>query len=95
MARDTAKMSGGDTAWVIVATALVLLMTMPGLAQGVTVAGQFQTQLIGAVAVAAWSIVLSVAILAIIRLFTPLRVSEEDKTEGLDVTSHGERGYNL
>ena len=32
MAQETAKMSGGDTAWIIVATALVLLMTMPGLA---------------------------------------------------------------
>ena len=24
-----------------------------------------------------------------------MRVSEEDETEGLDITSHGERGYNL
>ena len=31
MAEETAKISGGDTAWIIVATALVLLMTIPGL----------------------------------------------------------------
>jgi len=86
---------GGLTGTLLTAFLAVPALGGLGLAQGVTVAGQFQTQLIGAVAVAAWSIVLSVAILAIIRLFTPLRVSEEDETEGLDVTSHGERGYNL
>ena len=86
---------GGLTGTLLTAFLAVPAFGGLGLAQGVTVAGQFQTQLIGAVAVAAWSIVLSVAILAIIRLFTPLRVSEEDETEGLDVTSHGERGYNL
>ena len=31
-AQEAAKLSGGDTAWIIVATALVLFMTMPGLA---------------------------------------------------------------
>ncbi|MEC8622859.1 MAG: hypothetical protein VXY05_07035 [Pseudomonadota bacterium] len=41
------------------------------------------------VAVAAGSIDLSVAILAIIWFFMPLRVSEEDETEGLDIKFHG------
>jgi Amt family ammonium transporter len=31
-AQEAAKINGGDTAWIIVATALVLFMTMPGLA---------------------------------------------------------------
>ena len=31
-AQEMAKMNGADTAWIIVATALVLFMTMPGLA---------------------------------------------------------------
>ncbi|MDQ6963504.1 MAG: ammonia channel protein, partial [Mariprofundales bacterium] len=32
MAADATKLDSGDTAWMITATALVLLMTLPGLA---------------------------------------------------------------
>ena len=42
-----------------------------------------------AFAVAAGSIVLSVAIPAIIRFYMPSRVFEEDEPEGLDVKSYG------
>jgi Amt family ammonium transporter len=66
-----------------------------GLAEGVTIAGQLQTQFIGAVVVAVWSVIISFIILAVIKMFTPLRVREDDETEGLDITVHGERGYNL
>ena len=48
-------------------------------------------QFVGAAAIAAWAIVV---IIWIIRLVTPMRVSEEDETEGLDITLYGERGYN-
>ena len=47
-------------------TAFLAVPALGGLKQSVTMAGQFKTQLIGAVAVAAWSIVLSVGILSII-----------------------------
>jgi Amt family ammonium transporter len=47
------------------------------------------------VAVAAWAVVGTVIIIWIVRAITPLRVSDDDETEGLDVTIHGERGYNF
>jgi len=65
-----------------------------GLAEGVTAGQQLWVQFVGAAATAAWAIFASVVIVWIIRLVTPMRVSEEDETEGLDITSHGERGYN-
>jgi Amt family ammonium transporter len=39
--------------------------------------------------------VLSFIILKVIDAVIGLRVSEEDETEGLDLSSHGERGYIL
>ena len=80
-------------------TILVAFLALPafgglGLAKGVTASHQLWVQFVGAAATAAWAIVASVVIIWIIRLVTPMRVSEEDETEGLDITSHGERGYN-
>jgi len=66
-----------------------------GLTEGVTASQQLWVQFVGAAATAAWAIVASVVIIWIIRLVTPMRVSEDDETEGLDITSHGERGYNF
>ena len=56
--------------------------------------GQFWVQIVGVLAVGAWSIVVSFIIIALIKVVTPLRVSEDAETEGLDITAHGERGYN-
>ncbi len=85
-AQEVAKLSGGDKAWIITATALVLLMTA---------GSQLGVRALGSVAVAAWAVVGSVIIIWIVRVITPLRVSDDDETEGLDVTIHGERGYNF
>jgi Amt family ammonium transporter len=77
-------------------TIMVAFLALPsfgglGLAKGVTAGQQLWVQFVGAAATAAWAIVV---IIWIIRLVTPMRVSEEDEIEGLDITSHGERGYN-
>jgi Amt family ammonium transporter len=34
-------------------------------------------------------------ILKVVNLFVPLRVSAEDENQGLDISQHDERGYNL
>lgn len=47
-------------------------------------------QVKGVGAVAAWSAVGTFLILSVIRIFTKLRVPEEDEMEGLDYTQHGE-----
>lgn len=57
--------------------------------------GQFVTQAIGAGAAIAYSVVLTFIILKVIDLSIGLRVDIDDETQGLDVTSHGEVGYNI
>ena len=57
--------------------------------------GQFMTQLIGIVATLAWCGVGSFALLKVIDMIVPLRVSAEEETEGLDLVLHEESGYNL
>ena len=52
--------------------------------------GRVWTQLQGVGAVVAWSAVGTAVILGVIRIFTKLRVPEEDEMEGLDYTQHGE-----
>ncbi len=51
---------------------------------------QVWIQLEGVLAVSAWSALGTIVILYGIKLFTSLRVTEEDETEGLDYTQHGE-----
>ncbi len=57
--------------------------------------GQFTIQAIGAGAAIAYSVVLTYIILKVIDVFIGLRVDKDDETQGLDVTSHGEVGYNI
>jgi len=66
-----------------------------GLPEGQTMLGQLGVQLIGAVATVVWCAVATFAILKIVNLVVPLRVSAEDENQGLDITLHDERGYNL
>ncbi len=57
--------------------------------------GQFVIQAIGAGAAIAYSVALTFIILKVIDLSIGLRVDIDDETQGLDVTSHGEVGYNI
>ena len=56
---------------------------------------QFVEQVIGAVSIALWCGVISFILFKAIDMIVGLRVSEEQETEGLDLTQHDERGYNL
>ncbi len=66
-----------------------------GLAEGVSVGQQLGIQATGVVAVFAWSAVLTFAIVKVVVAVTGLRASDDEITEGLDVTAHGETGYTL
>lgn len=54
---------------------------------------QLVTQIIGVVAVAAFVLVTSVILFAVIKATVGLRVSEQEEREGLDVHEHGSPGY--
>ena len=56
---------------------------------------QAKVQITGVIAVATLSIVATYIIVKIVQSIVGLRVSNKDAQEGLDITSHGERGYHL
>ena len=66
-----------------------------GLAEGVTIGSQVTVQLIGIVSTGVYTAVVTFILLKLLDAITGLRVSEDEETEGLDVVSHNERGYDL
>jgi Amt family ammonium transporter len=58
-------------------------------------ASQFVKQLVGVSVSAVYAFVLSLILALIVRAIFGLRVPREDEIEGLDITEHGESGYNL
>ena len=66
-----------------------------GLAEGVSMGQQVGVQLVGIVATVGWTALATFLILKLVGAVVGLRVSEDDETMGLDLTSHEESGYNL
>jgi Amt family ammonium transporter len=66
-----------------------------GLADGVTIGGQFWIQCIAVMATIVYDVIASFIILWVLDAIIGLRVTEEQETEGLDVALHDERGYVL
>lgn len=66
-----------------------------GLADGVTIGQQPGTQAFAVVVVIAWTLVATFVALKIAGLICELRVSNEEERNGLDITQHEEKGYNI
>ncbi|MBM3506356.1 MAG: ammonium transporter [Alphaproteobacteria bacterium] len=66
-----------------------------GFAENMTAASHFVVQLKGVVIVAAWSAVATWVLVKVTQALVGLRVSKEEEYEGLDITAHGERAYDL
>ena len=58
-------------------------------------AGQIANQLVGVTTAIILAIVGTLIILKLVDSFLGLRVPEEHEIQGLDVSQHGEEGYNL
>ena len=58
-------------------------------------AGQLFSQLLAVGVVAPFAFFGSYALLKVINVFSPLRVSPEEEDTGLDISQHGEEAYNL
>ncbi len=56
---------------------------------------QFNVQVFAVVITVVFTFVMTYAILKVINLFSPVRVSEEEEIKGLDSTLHGESAYEL
>jgi len=57
--------------------------------------GSWAAQLGALAVVGVWTVVISVVLLKLVALVTPLRVDPETETNGLDLSVHGERAYEL
>ena len=55
----------------------------------------FITQLSGLAIVGIFTIIVTYALIKFVSLITPLRVDEETETNGLDLSVHGERAYDV
>ncbi|MBF0188133.1 MAG: ammonium transporter [Magnetococcales bacterium] len=65
-----------------------------GLTEGFTMGTQVFAQTKSVIVTILYSGILSFIILKIVDVIVGLRVTEENETIGLDITEHGERGYN-
>jgi Amt family ammonium transporter len=66
-----------------------------GLPEGVTIGTAFLGQLIAAGVTIVWAAIAGYIIIKVTQAVFGLRVDVDDEGEGLDLTEHGERGYDL
>lgn len=68
-----------------------------GFAEGInSISQQFSIQVIGVISVLLYTAIVTFAIFKVIAMMTNgLRVTEDEESEGLDIVSHEERGYDL
>ncbi|MEM8650636.1 MAG: ammonium transporter [Pseudomonadota bacterium] len=86
---------GGATGTLLVAFLANTGSGAAGLGEGVTAGSQFIVQLTGVVSVAIFSAVATFIIVLITKAVIGLRATDDEETEGLDFSHHGETAYRL
>ncbi len=66
-----------------------------GLPEGVSIPQQFVVQATGMLATIAWCGLVTFVLLKVVNAIVPLRVTDEQEIEGLDLVLHEERGYEI
>ena len=69
--------------------------TLGGTVEGLNMGKQFGIQAFAGIGAAIYTLIVSFIILKVIDLVSGLRVDEESEADGLDVSEHGEAGYDL
>ena len=72
----------------------VISRTGAGLPEGVSMGSQVMVQIIGVITTVIWCGFFTYVILKVVDRLNGLRLSEEDEETGIDLTQHGEAGYN-
>jgi Amt family ammonium transporter len=85
---------GGMTGSILVAVLALPALGGVGYAAGMDMSQQLSAQVIGVVAVAAWSAVWTVILVKLVGAICGVRVSIEEESDGLDLATHGERAYD-
>lgn len=86
---------GGIVGSLLLAVFLSPTLGGTGYAEGSGMINQLAAQAVGVGVVAIWSAVASAVIAVLVSLIFPMRVSEDAEREGLDLTSHGERAWEM
>ncbi len=86
---------GGMLGSILFPILILPLFGGPGYEEGATLSSQLMAQLIGVGAVALWTAIVTWLIAFIISYAIPMRVDEEAEHDGLDLHSHGERGWDF
>ena len=67
-----------------------------GLADGASIGSQVGVQLVGILAVAVYTAILTIVLLKLVSVLTGgIRVSKDDEEQGLDIVDHDEKGYSI
>ena len=86
---------GGMTGSLLLAVFMAPALGGTGYAEGASMMTQLGGQAVGVGVVALWSIVASAGLALAVSWIIPMRVSDDAEREGLDLTSHGERGWEF
>jgi Amt family ammonium transporter len=86
---------GGMTGTLLTAPLMTAALGGVGYAEGVTMGLQFGVQFTGVAAALIWSAIASFVLVKITQALVGLRVGQDVETQGLDLTTHGEAGYNV
>jgi Amt family ammonium transporter len=86
---------GGITGTLLTAFLAAPVLGGVGYAEGVNAVQQFGVQVTGVVVTAVWSVVVSFVLLKVTQATVGLRTSRDIEAQGLDLTTHGENGYNI
>jgi ammonium transporter, Amt family len=86
---------GGITGSLLFPIFILPVLGGPGFVEGASLAKQLAAQGIAVVVVALWTAIMTLIVGWTIGMVLPMRVDEEAEHDGLDLTSHGERGWEL
>ena len=86
---------GGIVGSLLLAVFMAPSLGGAGYAEGVGMINQLAAQAVGVGVVALYSAIASAVIAVLVSLVFPMRVGEDAEREGLDITSHGERAWEL
>ena len=86
---------GGMTGSLLLAIFLSEGLGGTGYAEGMSMGSQFFAQLAGIGVTLVWSAIVTAIIAVMVSVLFKMRVSEDEEREGLDITSHGERAWEM
>src|SRR5690606_20605952 len=92
---DVFGIHGGGGIVGAIGTAIVAAPSLGGFGgEGYAIGGQLVIQIVAVAVAILWSGAVALVAMLIVKTLFAARVNEADETDGLDLTSHGERAYN-